>query len=98
MTTSTCSARLATVVLDVRGLPYATEKNVVETVLGRRPGVHHVEANPVSQTATVTFEPSVTSVRELARWILRRLQLPTAEDRSVGKGSATGELRAQKAL
>ncbi len=62
-------AHLSTVVLDVRGLHYATEKNVVETVLGRRPGVHHVQANPVSQTATVTFDPSVTSVRDLARWI-----------------------------
>ena len=69
MTTSTDSARLVTVVLDVRGLHYATEKSVVETVLGRRPGVHHVEANPVSQTATVTFDPGVTSVRELAHWI-----------------------------
>ena len=63
------AANLTTVVLDVSGLHYATEKNVVETVLGRRPGVHHVEANPVSQTATVTFDRSVTSVRELARWI-----------------------------
>jgi P-type Cu2+ transporter len=69
VTASTGAARPATVVLDVRGLHYATEKNVVETVLGRRPGVHHVEANPVSQTATVTFDPSATSVRELARWI-----------------------------
>ena len=67
MTAATAS--LTTVVLDVSGLHYATEKNVVETVLGRRPGVHHAEANPVSQTANVTFDPSVTSVRELARWI-----------------------------
>ncbi|HEX9547326.1 MAG TPA: heavy metal translocating P-type ATPase, partial [Acidimicrobiales bacterium] len=56
-------------VLDVSGLQYATEKAVVETVLSRRPGVRLVKANPVSQTATVTFDPGVTSVRELARWV-----------------------------
>jgi len=69
VTAATPSPRLTTVVLDVSGLHYATEKNVVETVLGRRLGVHHVDANPVSQTATVTFDQNVTSVRELARWI-----------------------------
>lgn len=67
MTASTGSARPLTVVLDVRGVLRATEKAVVETVLYRRPGVHRVAANPVSQTATVTFDPGVTSVRELAR-------------------------------
>ena len=67
MTASTSSARLATVILDVRALQYATEKLVVDSVLGRRPGVHRVTANPVSQTATVTFDPDLTSVRELAR-------------------------------
>jgi Cu2+-exporting ATPase len=66
---STNVARSTTVVLDVSGLQYATEKAVVETVLSRRPGVQGVEANPVSQTATVTFDPGVTSVRELARCI-----------------------------
>jgi P-type Cu2+ transporter len=45
----------STAVLDVRGLNWASEKAVVEAVLGRRPGVQAVEANPVSQTATVTF-------------------------------------------
>lgn len=68
MTTAT-SDRLRTVVLDVSGLQYATEKAVVERVLGRRPGVFKVDANPVSQTATVTFDPAATSVRELARWV-----------------------------
>jgi P-type Cu2+ transporter len=69
VTASTRSSRVATVVLDVRGLQYATEKTVVEAVLSRRPGVQRVEANPVSQTATVTFDQDVTSVREAARWI-----------------------------
>ncbi len=47
---STSSAR--SVVLEVDGLHWATEKNVVEAILGRRPGVSKVEAKPVGQTAT----------------------------------------------
>ena len=37
------------------GLNFATEKDVVERVLARRPGVRSVEANPVSQTATIRY-------------------------------------------
>src|SRR6266545_5038095 len=59
----------ATVVLHVGGMLRATETAVVETVLRRRPGVLAVEANPVSQTANVTFDPSLTSVAELRRWV-----------------------------
>ena len=33
------------------------------------PGVLEVEANPVAQTATVTYDPSRTSVAELAGWV-----------------------------
>ena len=51
--------------LHVGGLHYASEKNVVEQVLGRRPGVLEVEANPVAQTATVEYDPTRTSVEEL---------------------------------
>ena len=47
----------------------ASEKSVVEAVLGRRPGVVEVEANPVAQTATVVYDPSVTSVEKLSRWV-----------------------------
>ncbi|HEX9123615.1 MAG TPA: heavy metal translocating P-type ATPase [Actinomycetota bacterium] len=61
--------KLATVVLHVGGLNFASEKEVVERVLQRRPGVVRVEANPVSQTATVTFDADTTSVAELRRWI-----------------------------
>ncbi len=61
--------RLATAVLEVGGLNYASEKNVVETVLGRRPGVASVQANPVAQTATVTFDPDRTSIKELRTWV-----------------------------
>jgi Cu2+-exporting ATPase len=58
-----------TTVLHVGGVQYASEKAIVEGVLGRRPGVLAVEANPVAQTATVTFDPQVTSVAELRRWV-----------------------------
>jgi Cu2+-exporting ATPase len=58
-----------TAVLDVRGMLRASEKGVVETVLGRRPGVERVEANPVAQTATVTYDPRVTSLAALRRWV-----------------------------
>jgi len=57
------------VVLEVDGLHWATEKNVVEATLGRRPGVSKVEANPVAQTATVTYDPSRTTAKDLAGWV-----------------------------
>ena len=58
-----------TAVIEVSGVQWATEKAVVESVLGRRPGVLEVEANPVSQTATVTYDQRATSVGELAGWV-----------------------------
>ena len=54
-----------TAVLEVSGLQFATEQAVVESVLGRVSGVVRVEANPVSQTATVTYDPRVTSIAGL---------------------------------
>ena len=63
------SASLAEVVLHTGGLNWASEKAVVEKVLGGRPGVESVEANPVSQTATVTFDTRRTSITELRRWV-----------------------------
>ena len=62
-------AKTATVVLHVGGMYRASEKAVVEAVLGRRPGVALVDANPVAQTAAVTFDTSQTSVAELRRWV-----------------------------
>ncbi|MEX2032026.1 MAG: heavy-metal-associated domain-containing protein, partial [Dehalococcoidia bacterium] len=59
----------ATAILHVGNLHYGSEKGVVERVLARRAGVLGVEANPVAQTATVTFDPSETSVEELTDWI-----------------------------
>ncbi|MFH5244098.1 heavy metal translocating P-type ATPase [Antrihabitans spumae] len=57
------------VVLELDGVHWATQKNAVETTLGRRPGVVGVQANPVAQTATVTYDPSRTRVEDLAGWI-----------------------------
>src|SRR6266516_663016 len=59
----------AAVVLEVSGVQWATEKARAEAVLGRRPGVVSVQANPVAQTATVVFDPDRTSVAELAGWV-----------------------------
>ncbi|KAB8184036.1 heavy metal translocating P-type ATPase [Microbispora catharanthi] len=59
----------STAVLDVSGLHWATEQNIVASRLGRRPGVLEVEVNPVAQTATVVFDPSRTSLAELRDWI-----------------------------
>ncbi|GAA1677182.1 heavy metal translocating P-type ATPase [Nonomuraea maheshkhaliensis] len=59
-----------TAILDVSGLRWASEQNVVVAVLGRRPGVLHVEANAVAQTATVRFDPRRTSVAELRTWVI----------------------------
>jgi len=67
--TASVSSAEATTVLHVGGLHYATEKSVVEQVLGRRTGVVAVEANPVAQTATVTYDPARTSVGELRKWV-----------------------------
>jgi Cu2+-exporting ATPase len=54
-----------TAVLEVSGLQFATEKAVVEATLRRLPGVAAVEANPVAQTATVTYDPERTSIADL---------------------------------
>jgi P-type Cu2+ transporter len=59
----------STAVLEVSGVQWASSKNVAESVLGRRPGVVAVDANPVAQTATVTYDPERTSVAELAGWV-----------------------------
>src|SRR5947208_9710074 len=65
----TSDRSLTTAVLDVSGLYFADEKLVVERVLSRRTGVVRVQANPVAQTATVSFDQQATSLRDLRRWI-----------------------------
>jgi Cu2+-exporting ATPase len=57
------------VVLHVGGLHWATSGGVVESVLGRRPGVLAVAANAANQTATVTYDPAQTSVDALSGWV-----------------------------
>jgi Cu2+-exporting ATPase len=59
----------STAVLHVGGLHYASEKAVVERKLGAQPGMLAVDANPVAQTATVTFDPAITPVEQLRRWV-----------------------------
>jgi len=61
--------RTETAVLHVGDLHYASEKGVVERVLANRPGVAHVKANPVAQTATVEYDPGTTSVETLQQWV-----------------------------
>src|SRR5215218_481869 len=63
------SAQRQTVVLEMAGVHWASEKAVAESVLGRRPGVVAVEANPVGQTAAVTYDPARTSVVQLTGWV-----------------------------
>src|SRR3954454_11266624 len=65
------SESVASVVLHVGRQFRASEKAVVEAALGRHPGVVSVEANPVAQTATVRYDPSVISVHELRRTVER---------------------------
>ncbi|SBS73238.1 Cation-transporting ATPase PacS [uncultured Microbacterium sp.] len=48
----------------------ATSTNVTEAHLARRPGVIRVDANPISQTATVTYDPGTTSVARLQEWVI----------------------------
>jgi len=57
------------VILDVGGVQYASEKITVERRLGALPGVFAVDANPLAQTATVDYDPEKTSVAALKRWI-----------------------------
>lgn len=59
----------ATAVLEVSGVQWATSKNVAEAVLSRQPGVISVDANPIAQTATVTYDPKRTSISELRDWV-----------------------------
>ena len=54
-----------TVTLQVSGMIRATSKNVTEAHLSRQPGVIAVDANPVSQTATVPYDPETPSVAPL---------------------------------
>jgi Cu2+-exporting ATPase len=58
-----------TAVVEVSKMYRASSKAVVESALSRRPGVLGADVNPVAQTATVTFDPDVTSIAEIAAWV-----------------------------
>ena len=59
----------ATRTLDASGVQWASSKAVAEKILRQRPGVMDVSVNPVSQTASVTYDTAITDVGELAQWI-----------------------------
>ena len=63
--TTVANPTSTTVVLHVGNQYRGSEKLVVEKALLSRPGVIAVEANPAAQTATVTYDPRLTSVEEL---------------------------------
>ena len=67
--TPTASQRRRTIVLELDGLQWASQKDRVEAVLGRHGGVLSVDANPANQTATVSFDPARLSADDLAGWI-----------------------------
>ena len=67
--TSLTREPLRRVVLETGGLNDVGETTIIERALAGRPGVHGVGANAVSQTATVEYDPAVTSSVELRRWI-----------------------------
>ncbi len=60
---------LKNAIVEVRGLHWATSKGIVEHGLLQRPGVIAVDANAVAQTATVSFDPSVTSLEQITGWV-----------------------------
>ena len=60
---------LTTAVLDVRPMLRGSENAVVESVLRRQAGVQQVQANPVAQTASVTYDANDTSLDQLRRVI-----------------------------
>lgn len=65
----TAARRTATTVLHAGGIYRGSEHAVVTRALTGRPGVVGVETNPVAQTATVTYDPDLTSVPQLRAWV-----------------------------
>lgn len=61
--------KVETTVLEVGGLHWATSEPIVERTLARRPGVLGVEANALSQTASVTYDADETSLAQLVDWV-----------------------------
>ncbi|MGW6121016.1 heavy metal translocating P-type ATPase [Nocardia sp. NPDC055165] len=59
----------ATTVLHVGGQLRASSHGRLTNGLRHRPGVLAVDPNPVAQTATVTYDPTRTSVADLRTWV-----------------------------
>jgi Cu2+-exporting ATPase len=59
----------AEAILHVGGLLDVMDGRGVERRLEARPGVLHVEANALNQTATVHYDPIATTLVDLERWI-----------------------------
>ena len=57
------------VVLEAAGTQWASQQAVLDCVLRRVDGVHAVDVNPVSQTATVDYDPSVIDIDALREHI-----------------------------
>ncbi|MFC3688882.1 heavy metal translocating P-type ATPase [Aquipuribacter hungaricus] len=55
--------------LQVEGMLRSSSEPAVTRSLRRRPGVLAADTNAVSQTATVTYDPSQTSLEELSGWV-----------------------------
>jgi P-type Cu2+ transporter len=63
------SRATATAVLHVGGMYRGSEDAPVEAALGRHPGVVSVEASAAAQSATVVYDPAITSIHELRSWV-----------------------------
>jgi P-type Cu2+ transporter len=57
------------IVLEAGGLGDVGETTILERALEGRPGVYEVDANAISQTATVEYDPAVTSPLQLRGWV-----------------------------
>src|SRR5450759_568017 len=69
MTTNETATPTQRTILHVGGLHWATSARGIEHTLTARPGVLGVEASALSQTATITFDPTRTSLDDLQTWI-----------------------------
>jgi Cu2+-exporting ATPase len=69
MTTQETPTPTKMAVLHVGGLHWATSVGGIERALAARPGVLAVDANAISQTATVTYDPTRTRLDDLQSWI-----------------------------
>lgn len=57
------------VVLEARGLLRGSSASALETFLRRQPGIHHAEANTMSDTVTVGYDEMALSEAEIRRLI-----------------------------